>query len=187
MAVRVHHPAPVPERRPPAAPVLVGVIRIEDEPASLHFRVPQLRAPSARHLAFVEGQVHVLRSISVLIVYPQGALAVGKTPSRIRVRSAGHPAAPPAARRLPARRCADALFVAVSVGPDLLLAVYSVMGLPHPFDGDVGRNALGQVEAVIRRFERPGTGPFPLVGVADPFADGPQISAASRARTQTTG
>lgn len=79
VAVHVHHPAPVPEWRSPAAPVRVGIVRIEDEPAALHFRIAQLSTATARHLAFVEGQVHMFSRISMEIVDAQFTDAVRKT------------------------------------------------------------------------------------------------------------
>ena len=68
MAVLIHHPRSMPERGTPAAPVFVRPVGIKNEPAALHFRVAQLRAAEARHLALVQGQVHVLRRISVEVI-----------------------------------------------------------------------------------------------------------------------
>jgi len=50
MAVRIENSRSVPERRPPAAPILVRPIGIKDEPGPLHLRIPQGRAAPARHL-----------------------------------------------------------------------------------------------------------------------------------------
>ena len=79
MTVRIHHPAPVPEWCSPSAPIRVGIVRIEDEPAALHFRIAELSAAAARHLAFVEGQVHMFSRISMEIVNAQFTDAVRKT------------------------------------------------------------------------------------------------------------
>jgi hypothetical protein len=52
-------------------------------------------------------------------------------------------------------------------------AIFFVVGSLHPGDGNVRRDALSQVKAVIRRFESAGTGPFPFVSVTEAFAHGP--------------
>ena len=67
VALRIHHPAPVPERRAPAAPVLVRTVAVEDEPAPFHFRDAQRPAAAAGHLALVQGEVHVLGGVAVLV------------------------------------------------------------------------------------------------------------------------
>jgi hypothetical protein len=51
-------------------------------------------------------------------------------------------------------------------------AIFSVVGRLHPSDGNVRRDAFGQVEAVIRRFESAGTGSFPFVSVTEALAHG---------------
>ena len=53
VALHIHHPASMPERRPPAAPIRMSVGRIEDEPAAFHLRVAKLQAVPARHLALI--------------------------------------------------------------------------------------------------------------------------------------
>ncbi len=68
MAMRVHDTASMPEGRPPAAPVLVGIVSIEDEPAPFHLRVTELQAPAACHFSLVEGKVHMLGRVSVEVV-----------------------------------------------------------------------------------------------------------------------
>src|SRR5665213_2647758 len=65
MAVFIHHAAPVPIRSAPPAPVLVGSVSVEDEPATFHLRIAQLAASAACHLAFIEGQIHVFSCIAV--------------------------------------------------------------------------------------------------------------------------
>ena len=85
MAVGIHYPAPMPEWRSPAAPVLMSIVRIEDKPAAFHFRVAQFSAAPARHFAFVEGEVHMFRGVSVEIVHAKCAVALGKTPRGKRI------------------------------------------------------------------------------------------------------
>ncbi len=68
MTMRIHHSAAVPEGRPPAAPVRMGIDGIEDEPTTLHLRIAQLQAAPARHLALIEGKVHMFRRISVKVI-----------------------------------------------------------------------------------------------------------------------
>ena len=68
VAVQIHHPAAMPERGPPAAPVFMGVIGIENEPASFHLCIAQLFASPAGHLTWGEWQVHMLGGVSMLIV-----------------------------------------------------------------------------------------------------------------------
>ena len=79
VTVRIHDSATVPEGCPPAAPVFMGIVRIEDEPTPFHFRIAQLSTAAARHLAFVEGEVHMFSRIPVKIVDAQFADALGKT------------------------------------------------------------------------------------------------------------
>ncbi len=52
-------------------------------------------------------------------------------------------------------------------------AIFSVVDRLHPGDGNVGRDAFSQIEAVIRRFKSPGTGSFPFMGVAETLSHGP--------------
>ena len=78
MAFGIHDPAAVPEGGPPATPILMGPVAIEDKPAPFHFGVAVLLAASACHLTFIERQVHVLGGISVDIVNHQGTVAVGE-------------------------------------------------------------------------------------------------------------
>ena len=59
------------------------------------------------------------------------------------------------------------------IGPGFVGAISSVMGLPHPFDRYIGRNAFRKVEAVIGRLKGARTGSFPFMGVADALAHGP--------------
>ena len=68
MTVRIHDPASVPKGRSPAAPIRVGIDRVENEPAAFHLRISQLQAAPARHLAFIKRKVHMLRSVSMQIV-----------------------------------------------------------------------------------------------------------------------
>src|SRR5579872_4892705 len=61
MTARIQDPCAMPERRPPAAPVLVRPICVEDEPRPFHLRIPQSRAPTAGHPLGRQGQIHVLQ------------------------------------------------------------------------------------------------------------------------------
>ncbi len=74
----VHDACAVPEWGPPAAPVGMCVISIEDKPAPLHLGVTQLPASPARHLAFSERKIHVFSGIAVEIVNAQAAPALRK-------------------------------------------------------------------------------------------------------------
>ncbi len=75
----IHHPAPMPERRPPAAPIWMSINGIEDEPTAFHLRVTQLQAAPARHLALIEGKVHMFCCISMEIIDSQWAAAIRET------------------------------------------------------------------------------------------------------------
>lgn len=172
VALGVHDPASVPERRTPAAPVRVGVVLIENEPAPLHLRITQFLAPPARHFPLVEREVHVLGRIPVLVVDPQGAPASGEASRRIGVRSAPCPAPPVASRGLDAVRGADALLVMRAVGPCLVLPIDPVARRPHPLHRDVGRHAPGEIEPVVGGKEGAGARPLPFVGIAEPLAHG---------------
>ena len=68
MARRIHDPGAMPEGRAPPAPIFVRAVGIEDEPAALHLRIPQLLAAATRHLLLIERQIHVFRRIAVQIV-----------------------------------------------------------------------------------------------------------------------
>ena len=80
VTLRIHHPAPMPEGCSPPAPIRMGIVRVKNEPAAFHFRIAQLSTSPACHLAFVERQVHMLGSVSMLIVDPEFADAFRKTP-----------------------------------------------------------------------------------------------------------
>jgi hypothetical protein len=82
VALGIHDPAAVPEGGAPATPVLMGPIRVEYEPAPFHFSIAILAATPARHLVFIERQIHMLSSIAVDIVDHQAAVAAGKETSR---------------------------------------------------------------------------------------------------------
>ena len=76
----------MPERCPPAAPVLVRAIRVEDEPTPFHLGVAQFLAAPARHLALVEWQIHVLGGVAVEIVDIERTVAGGKNSGGKRVQ-----------------------------------------------------------------------------------------------------
>jgi hypothetical protein len=46
------------------------------------------------------------------------------------------------------------------------------MGLPHPFDRYIGRNAFCKVEAVIRRLKSTGTSSFPFMSITEALTHG---------------
>ena len=46
------------------------------------------------------------------------------------------------------------------------------MGLSHPLNGRVGRDAPGKVKTVIRRQESPGASPLPFVGITESLPHG---------------
>ena len=52
VALRIHHPAAMPEGRSPSAPIRMSIGRIEDEPTAFHLRVAKLQTAPAGHLAF---------------------------------------------------------------------------------------------------------------------------------------
>ena len=68
VAVRIHHTATMPKGGSPAAPVFMGIVSVKNEPAPFHLRITQLLAAPARHLAFTQGKVHMLRRISVKVI-----------------------------------------------------------------------------------------------------------------------
>ena len=70
VALRVHHPAAMPEGRPPAAPILMSIVSIKNEPTPFHLRITELHTAPTGHLAFAERKVHVLRSVSMKIINP---------------------------------------------------------------------------------------------------------------------
>ena len=82
MAMGIHHLTPVPERRAPAAPVGVGSIGVEDEPAALHFRDSEFLASAAGHLPEIEWQIHMLRRVAVQIIDIERAMAGREVASR---------------------------------------------------------------------------------------------------------
>jgi hypothetical protein len=44
MAMRIHHLAAMPKRGPPTAPILMGIVIVENEPAAFHFSITKLLA-----------------------------------------------------------------------------------------------------------------------------------------------
>jgi hypothetical protein len=58
--------------------IVMGIVNVEDKPAAFHFRIAKLFAPAAGQLAFIEGKVHVLGRISMLVVDPQRAMTIGE-------------------------------------------------------------------------------------------------------------
>src|SRR5512139_1628223 len=111
VALFSQHPAPVPEGRPPAAPVLVGAVGIEDEPASLHLRVPERLTPAACHLLFVEWEVHVLGGVAVQVVDLERTVAVGEVARGKGIGAALGPTSARAPRGLEARGPARPLLI----------------------------------------------------------------------------
>jgi hypothetical protein len=171
VAPGIHDPAAVPVGRAPAAPVLMRPVAVEDEPAALHLGVAELGAAAARHLVQAQRQVHVLGGVAVEVVDAEPAVTAGEVAGGIGVRAAFRPAAAVAARALVAGGGADALPVGGTVAPGPGRAVGLVVHPAHALDGGVGAQALGQVEAVVGRFERAGTGTFPFMRVAQALAD----------------
>ena len=88
VAVDVHDTGSVPERRTPAAPVLMRSVGVKDEPAALHLRIAQFAAAAAGHLALVEWQVHMFRRIAVQVVDLEWAVASGKVAGRKSIGTA---------------------------------------------------------------------------------------------------
>ena len=169
----IHYPAAMPEGGPPAAPIRMSINRIKDKPTAFHLRVTQLQAAAARHLALVEGKVHMLRCIPVKVVDFQGTAAAGKTSCGKCIRPAPCPAPAVASGGLEARTGADPLLVMGTIGPNPVTSVEAIVGFPHPFDRTVWRNTFRKIEPVIGRKERPCASPLPFVGVAEPLPHGP--------------
>ncbi len=170
---RIHYPASMPEGGSPAAPIRMSINGIEDKPAAFHLRVTQLQAAAARHLALIEGKVHMLRCIPVKVVDFQGTAAAGKTSCGKCIRPAPCPASTVTSGGFEARTGADPLLVMGTIGPNRMTSEEAIVGFPHPFDRTVWRNASRKIEPVIGRKERPCASPLPFVGVAEPLPHGP--------------
>ncbi|MCG7851243.1 MAG: hypothetical protein MIO92_01840 [Methanosarcinaceae archaeon] len=162
----VHDQASVPEGRTPPAPIFMGPVGIEYEPAPFHLRVPILTAAPACHLIFVEGQVHVLGGIAIEVIDHQRAAALGKKTGRKGVGSAIRPASPRASGGLGTGAGAYSFPVSVAIAPRLARAVLFIVRLPHEADRRIGASPCRQVEPIVRLFECPRTGPLPLMGIA---------------------
>jgi hypothetical protein len=70
MAVVIHYTAAMPKWGSPAAPVFMGIVSIEDEPAPFHLGIAQVQTAPTRHLAFVKRKVHMFSRVSMEIVDP---------------------------------------------------------------------------------------------------------------------
>ena len=81
---------------------------VPHEPAALHLGVAHHRTAPARHLSWIGGQVHVLRSIPVDVIDTKHALASWKVARRIGIGPAIAPFTATASRVLAAARRADA-------------------------------------------------------------------------------
>ena len=174
VAMCIHHPAAVPIRGSPAAPVFVRIVGIKYKPASFHLRIAQLLTAPTRHLALVKREVHMFSSVSMLIIDAQRTSALWKRPCGERIRSALGPAPAFTPGRFLTGGCADSLAVGrTPIGPSLLLAVRSVVSLAHPFNRHVGGNVFSKVKALIRGLKGARTGSFPFMGVTEPLAHGP--------------
>src|SRR3569833_17619 len=172
VAAGIQYPASMPEGCPPAAPVFVGPVGIEDEPATLHFGVTERNASSARHLGRIQWQVHVLGRVPVQIVDVQGAAACGKASCRIGVGPALGPAPPVTARALEAPGGAYLRLISWAVAPTPVCRVTAVMRLAHQSDAGLRRHALGENETKIRRLRFPLARILPLVGITQTLARG---------------
>lgn len=80
MALCVHDAAAMPVWSPPAAPILMSIIRVKNKPAPFHLGISEFEASAARHLSLIQRQVHVLCRVSVEIVHSERAVAIGKRP-----------------------------------------------------------------------------------------------------------
>lgn len=172
MAMRIHHLAPMPKRRAPAAPVGMGSIGVEDEPAALHFCDSEFLAPAARHLPEIERQIHMLRCVAVEIIDIERAMAGREVAGGVSVRPAEFPAAAGATRRLETAGRTNAALIFRPITPALGRLKSSIVCGAHAFDSNVWRDALRKIEAIVRLLEFTGAGAFPLMRVAYSLAFG---------------
>jgi len=172
MTVIVHDPRAVPEGCAPSAPVIVGTIRVKDEPTALHFRVTEGLAAATRHLGRARRQIHVLRRIAIEVIDFQRAVAGWKVARGIGVGTALSPVPAVTTGCLETAGGADAALIRRPVAPTFVSRGCAVVSLAHALNARFRRDSLSQVKSIVRRFGRALAGVLPLVGITEALANG---------------